>query len=119
MKYMSLGEAETKRQKAIEMLRRLGNDEAASEFEGTTPEKYAQRKDAQLLENPFRRNTMAQRRKTIVELEAEVGDLQDQLGDLEEENENLQDQLNQIAGIAGGEGEGEEDEASDEDDERD
>ena len=119
MKYLSRGEAETKRQNAVELLRRFGNDEAASEFEGTTPEKYAQRKDAQLLENPFRRNTMAQRRKTIVELEAEVGDLQDQLGDLEEENENLQDQLNQIAGIAGGEDESEEDEASDEDDERD
>jgi hypothetical protein len=40
MKYMTLGEAETKRQKAITFLHNIGNA-AVAEFEGMSPE-YAE-----------------------------------------------------------------------------
>jgi hypothetical protein len=37
MKFMTPGEAETKRQKAVEFLHRIGNDDLAEEFEDMSP----------------------------------------------------------------------------------
>jgi predicted RNase H-like nuclease (RuvC/YqgF family) len=114
MKYLTRSEAEIKRQKAVDFLHRIGNDDLADDFEDMSPEEYAEHKGAELLENPHRRVTMAKRRKTVVELEAEVADLQEQVGDLEEENESLQGQLDQVADIVTGEDEDEEEETEEE-----
>jgi hypothetical protein len=51
MQFMSPGEAETKRQKAVGFLRRIGNDDLADEFDAMSPEEYAEHKGAQLLES--------------------------------------------------------------------
>jgi hypothetical protein len=111
MKYLTRSEAESKRQKAVDFLYRIGNDDLADEFEDMSPEEYAEHKGAELLENPYRRTTrMARRRKTAAELEAEVADLQEQVGDLEEENESLQGQLDQVADIVSGDEEDEDEE---------
>ena len=96
---MTRSEAETKRRKAVEFLRRIGKDQDAERFEAMTPQEYAEHKGAELLENPFRRCSMARRRRTVAELEAEIADLQEQVDDLEGENETLQDQLDEVASI--------------------
>ena len=41
MKFLTRGEAETKRQKAVEFLHRIGNDELAEEFEAMDADEYA------------------------------------------------------------------------------
>ena len=115
MKYLTRSEAETKRQKAVDFLQRIGNDDLADEFDDMSPEEYAERKGAEILENPQRRRPMAKGRKTAADLEAEIADLQEQVGDLEEENESLQAQLDQVADIVSGdEDEEEEDEGEEE-----
>jgi len=45
---MTRSEAEAKRQKAVEPLRRIGKPEDAERFAATTPEDYAAHKDAEL-----------------------------------------------------------------------
>lgn len=117
MKFLTRSEAEAKRQKAVEFLYRIGNDDLADEFDDMSPEQYAERKGAELLENPYRRTIVAKRRKTVVELEAEVADLQEQVGDLEEENESLQGQLDQVADIVSSDEDEEEDDADEGDEE--
>jgi hypothetical protein len=47
---MTPGEAETKRQKAIEFLRRIGQDDDADRFEEMDAGEYAEHKGAELLE---------------------------------------------------------------------
>ena len=42
MKVMTRSEAEAKRQKAVEFLRRIGNDELADEFNNMDAEGYAE-----------------------------------------------------------------------------
>ncbi len=71
---MTEGEAETKRQQAIEFLRRIGNDDDADRFEAMDAAEYAEHKGAELLENPNlnrtdRRNNMA-RGKSKADLES-------------------------------------------------
>lgn len=116
MKFLTRSEAETKRQKAVDFLHRIGNDDLADEFEDMSPEEYAERKGAQLLENPKRSKSMARRRKTVDELEAELSDLQEQVSDLEEENDALQSRLDDITNIASGEDEEDEEAEEGEDD---
>jgi hypothetical protein len=53
MKFMSAGEAETKRQKAIEFLERVGGD--ANKFRQMSAAEYASSKGAELLDNPSKR----------------------------------------------------------------
>ena len=55
MKYLTRSEAETKRQQGIALLRRVGNDDAADNFEGMDAAEYAEHRGAQLLQNPKRR----------------------------------------------------------------
>jgi hypothetical protein len=107
MKLMTPSEAETKRRKAVEFLRRIGRDDAAERFEGMDAAEYAEHKGAQLLENPTRRHTM-KRVKTKTEIEAELETANDYI-------EELETKLDSIAGIAAGD-EDEEDDDEEEDD---
>lgn len=47
MKFMTPGEAETKRQKAVTFLHRIGKDDLADEFDAMPPEEYAEHKGSQ------------------------------------------------------------------------
>ena len=93
---MTPGEAETKRQKAVEFLRRIGNDDLADEFGEMSPEQYAEHKGAQLMDNPGRKRKMAIA-KSKAELESELDDANDYI-------EELEGKLNDIVGIAADEG---------------
>ena len=75
MKYLSLGEAETKRQKAIESLHRIGEDDHAEKFVEMTPEEYAEHKGAEIIDNPgnsARRRNYTMANKTKDQLQGEV-----------------------------------------------
>ena len=89
---MTPGEAETKRQKAVEFLHRIGNDDLADEFEAMSPAEYAEHKGAQLMENPAGKGNMP-RAKSKAELEQELDDANDDI-------EELEGKLNDIVGIA-------------------
>src|SRR5438270_11207003 len=95
MKYMSPGEAETKRQKAVEFLHRIGNDDLANEFDAMDAREYAEHKGAALIENPKRRSSMARRTKTRTDLQAELEEANDYI-------EQLEGKLDDIAGLAAG-----------------
>src|SRR5437868_4694123 len=45
MKYLSPGEAETKRHQAIEFLHRIGKHDEAEQFEAMPPQEYAEHKE--------------------------------------------------------------------------
>ncbi len=93
---MTLDEAEAKRQKAVEFLRRIGRDDEADEFEAMDAADYAEHKGAELLENSPRRNTaMRRRNKSKSELQAELDNAQEYI-------EELESKLDNIAGIAAG-----------------
>lgn len=107
MKLMTRSEAEAKRQKAVEFLRRIGNDELADEFDNMDDEGYAEHKGAELIENPNNtRSKSMPNSKSKAELESELDEANDYI-------EELESKLDQIAGIATDEeedqGEGEED----------
>ena len=102
MKFMTLGEAETKRQKAVEFLRRIGRDEDADRLEAMGTPEYAEHKGVELLENPNFKgsaSTMPQG-KSKAELESELDEANDYI-------EELESKLDDIAGIAG-DGDGDE-----------
>src|SRR5262249_48441886 len=104
MKFMTEGEAETKRQRAIEFLRRIGQDDDADRFEAMDAAGYAEHKGAELLENPHvKRRKGMPRGKSKAELEAELDEAQDYI-------EQLEGKLDDIAGIAADEDAEEEDE---------
>ena len=107
MKFMTEAQAEAKRQKAVEFLERIGDDEGAQEFADMTARDYAEHKGVELLENPRRRKATMSRGKSKAELEAELDEAADYI-------EQLEDQLDQIAGIATGEGEEEPEEEDEE-----
>lgn len=108
---MTPSEAETKRRKAVEFLRRIGHDDDAERFEGMDAAEYAEHKGAQIFENPTRSSTM-KRVKTKAEIEAELESANDYI-------EELETKLDSIAGIASGdedEEEGDDDDEEEEDD---
>jgi hypothetical protein len=111
MKFMTPGEAETKRQKAVEFLHRIGNDDLAEEFDAMSPADYAEHKGAQLMENPARKGNMP-RTKSKAELEQELDDANDYI-------EELESKLNDIVGIASDEETDEDEDSADETDESD
>ena len=112
MKLMTLSEAESKRRKAVEFLRRIGNLDAAAEFDSMSPQEYAERKDAELVQNPTRRSiSMARRAKSKDEIQAELDEANDYIRQLEAKLDN-------IAGVLDDE-EDDEDENEDEADEED
>jgi hypothetical protein len=112
MKFMTPGEAETKRQKAVEFLHRIGNDDLAEEFEDMSSADYAEHKGAQLMENPARKGSMP-KTKSKAELESELGEANEYI-------EELEGKLNDIVGIAADdedeEADEDEDDSTDEDD---
>ena len=71
MKAMTTSEAETKRQRPVEFLRRIGKDDAADQFAAMDAQQYADHKGATLA-NPFGRYTTMPRTKSKVELQAEL-----------------------------------------------
>jgi hypothetical protein len=110
-KFITIGDAETKRHKAVDFLRRIGQDDNADKFDDMTPEEYAEHKGLELIENPQlnrqdRRKHMA-RGKSKVELEAELDESNSYI-------EELEGKLDDIAGIAADEDE-EEDNSDDSD----
>jgi hypothetical protein len=68
VKALTRSEAESKRQKAVEFLRRIGRDDDADLFEAMDAAEYAEHKGAELIENPTRRfRSMAIRSVTPLE----------------------------------------------------
>jgi hypothetical protein len=109
---MTPGEAETKREKAVEFLRRIGRDDDAETFEAMGAREYAEHKGAQLLENPTRRNPTMAHIKSKPELQAELDDANEYI-------EQLEAKLDSIAGIAAGEDEEEEEDDDENGDDQD
>ena len=95
MKSMTLDEAETKRQKAVEFLRRIGRDDDVDRFADMNAREYAEHKGAQLLENPNvkRRLKIMPQGKSKAELENELDEANDYI-------EELESKLDDIVGIA-------------------
>jgi hypothetical protein len=119
-KVMTRSEAETKRQKAIKFLRRMGKGEDAERFEAMSPEEYAGHKGAQLLNNPNRRETIVARQTNPTK--GELSEILEQIEDLAEEaldpeltREELVSKVKELADLASGELEEEEDGETDSD----
>jgi hypothetical protein len=100
VKFLTRSEAESKRQKAVEFLQRIGKDDEAEVFETMTPEDYAEHKGAELLENPNSRRKKMARGKTREQLETELDEANDYI-------EQLEGKLDDIVGIAADEDEDE------------
>ena len=100
---MTPDEAETKRQKAVEFLRRIGQDDDADRFEAMDAGEYAEHKGAELRANPTRRHGTMKRPKSRTDLQAELENANEYI-------EELETKLDSIAGIASGEEEEEEEE---------
>ena len=109
---MTRSEAEAKRQKAVEFLRRIGREDDGEQFEDMDAAEYAEHKGAELLENPLRKNVMPQTKKSASKLQAELDNANQYI-------EELEDKLDSIAGIATGDEDEDEDETSDSDDDQD
>jgi hypothetical protein len=99
---MTRSEAEEKRRKAVEFLRRISRDDDADRFDAMDADDYTAHKGTELLENPTRRNGTMPRNLSKSDLQAELDDANDYI-------EELETKLDSIAGIAAGD----EDEDSD------
>ena len=111
---MTRSEAETKRRKAVEFLRRIGKPEYAERFAAMTPEDHAAHRHEELMASPSRRyGTMAQETgPTKAELADRIDDIEDLLEealDPELTREELVSRVKEIQTVACGEAE--EDEA--------
>ena len=109
VKLMTLSEAETKRRKAVEFLRRIGKDEDAERFENMTAQAYVEHKGAELLQNPRRRRRPIMARESGP-TKAELSDILDEIGELAEEaldpeltREELVAKVKELADVASGE----------------
>jgi hypothetical protein len=111
---MTRGEAETKRHKAVEFLRRVGRDDDADRFDGMDADEYAAHKGAELLPNPNWRQTMARKMNpTVGELNEtleEIADLAEEALDPELTREEVVAKVKELADVAAGESEEDEDE---------
>ena len=114
MKHMTLGEAETKRLQAVEFLRRIGNDDAASQFDDMDAREYAEHRGVAIVESNPKRRTATMATYTAPKTKA---DLQDELEEARDYIEQLEGRLDSIVGVANGDDEDDEDEEDDEDDE--
>lgn len=111
---MTLGEAEAKRQKAVDFLRRIGNDDLADKFDAMTPEEYAEHKGAELLQN-----SNPQRRYSVMAVGKTKTDLQTELDEANDYIEELESKLDDIVGIAADEVEAEDNDHGSEEDQED
>ena len=105
---MTEGEAETKRQKAVEFLERIGGD--AEKFRDMDAAEYAASRGAELLQNP-RNRRMTMNGTTKTELESTLDELAeglDQALDPSLSREELVDRVKELAVLASGEEEEEE-----------
>jgi hypothetical protein len=111
-KVMTPSEAETKRQRAVEFLHRMGKHDDAGRFGAMDAREYAEHKGATLTPNPLRSyRPMPRRTNSKAELKAELDEAKDYI-------EELEGKLDDIAGLASGEDdEDEDDDDADSDDE--
>jgi len=118
-KLMTPTEAETKRRKAVEFLRRVGREGDADRFDSMTAREYAEHRGAELTQNPIskRRKGMPQ---TTAASKAELSDTLDQIADLAEEaldpeltREEVVAKVKEISDAASGEEDEEDDEEDD------
>lgn len=117
MKHMTLGEAETKRHQAIEFLRRIGNDDAADQFDDMDAREYAEHRGVAIVESNPQRRTATMAQYTAPKTKA---DLQDELEEARDYIEQLEGRLDSIVGVANGEDDEDEDDLDgDQDDEDD
>lgn len=115
-KTLTTSKAESKRQKAVEFLRRIGQEDRADDFEAMSPEDYADHKGVELIDNRGKKRiTNMATNKSKASLEAELVEAQDYI-------EQLESKLDDIAGIAAEEDEEKDDDNTgdndDEDDDR-
>ena len=104
MKQLTRDQLQSRKEKAVRFVRDvLGDPDRAEEITEESLEDYAARRKIHIA-NPNRRRRMATKRE-----------LAEQIKELEEENTELQDQLDAIADIVGGEEEEDEDDQEDED----
>jgi hypothetical protein len=99
-------EAETKRQQAVEFLRRIGQDDEADRFEAMDADEYAEHRGVELRENPIRRFKTMPRKKSADQVQAELDEANDYIEELEEK-------LDRVAGIVSGDEDGETEEDDD------
>jgi hypothetical protein len=104
MSLLTLSEAETKHPKAVEFLRRIGNDDPADQFDAMDARECAEHKGAELIENPGKGkgNRAMANGKTKADLQSELDEANDYI-------EELEAKLDDIAGIAADEDEEEDD----------
>ena len=78
---LARSEAESKRLKAIDFLRRIGKDDDADRFEDMSADEYAEHKGAHLLENPYvkrrGRTNMAKRKTELDQAQDDIGEVKD------------------------------------------
>jgi len=96
---MTLGEAETKRQQAIQFLERVGGDSA--KFEAMDAREYAESRGAQVLENPRRVTTMT--KQELAETLDQLSDGLDEALDPELTREELVAKVKELSDLAAGE----------------
>jgi hypothetical protein len=124
-KLMTTSEAETKRQQAIEFLRRIGNHDDAERFEAMDARDYAEHKGAQISEKTNRRKgTMPQptgpTKSDLTDTLSQIADLAEEALDPELTREELVSKVKELSDLATGESdeedEDEDDSSSDSDD---
>jgi hypothetical protein len=86
MKTLTREQAEQKRQKAIEFLRRVGNDERADEFDDMTVDQYAEHRGVKLSNHPRKEETKMATKASLWKQKAE---------DFQSENDELRDRLDE------------------------
>src|SRR5215831_6049541 len=114
MKPLTLSQLAARKEKAVRFTRDVLDDpDQADEIEDESLEDYAERKGFQIANPNRRRTAIMPTNKSRADLEAEISDLQ-------EENQELQDQLDDIADIVSPDEEEEDDTGlSDEDENED
>jgi hypothetical protein len=96
MTSLNLDQLASRKAQAVRFTRDvLGDVDRADEIEDESPEGYAERRGIEIVNPSRRRNAIMANGKTKAELEAEIADLR-------EENDQLQDALDAIADIVGG-----------------
>jgi hypothetical protein len=108
MKALTRDQVQSRKDQAVRFTRDVLDDsDRADEIEDESLEDYAERRKFTITNPPNKRRTHMADGKTKAELEA-------QIDDLEAENQDLQDQLDAIADIAGG-GDQDDDDSDDDD----
>ncbi|MCI0625911.1 MAG: hypothetical protein L0387_30430 [Acidobacteria bacterium] len=98
-KYQTLRQVETSKDRAARFVENvLGDPDRADEIRDEGPEDYAERKGIQIVSNPRRPNVATSKR-----------DLEEELQEANDYIEELEDKLDRISDVAGGDEEEEDD----------